>query len=156
MIPKFTLDRSLITTFCKFRLPRADRGALKTDQVPGVGTYEDRSRLIKKSSPKYKIRESLESELHRSLRKDQKPSPASYNPFSTSISNIRYTMQSRNDKDEIFQRNLTQKMRNSLNLARTRPGPGEYLLRSSIESHTNSIHSGNGSLVLGKQITYRL
>ncbi len=73
-----------------------------------------------------------ETQFERHLRKELRPGPSTYDPFKTSLSNIRFTMSSKNEVEEIINQTMTEQMRQSLRSLKRRPGPGEYnTLRSS-------------------------
>jgi len=118
-----------------FRLPKAKKEAIISPlSTPGPSHYKDQSPRTKRHNPSYRISIKTESEFEKFLRKEERPGPASYNPFRTSISNIKYTMPCKNDRDEILSRNLTKKMRKSIASLRMRPGPADYNASNAITS----------------------
>jgi len=88
-------------SFFLVRLPKSKKRFHLKNGNPGVGTYEDQSPRVKRKSPTYHIGQQLESKFDKSLRLYPNPSPAHYDAFKTSISNIKYSMPSKNDKIEI-------------------------------------------------------
>ena len=66
-----------------------------------MGSYEDQSPRVKRKAPTYQMGEKLESKFDKALRLYPNPSPAHYEAFRTSLSNISYTMPSKNDNAEI-------------------------------------------------------
>lgn len=105
--------------------------------------------------PSYVMGLKNETEFDRKLRKEKRPGPSNYNPFRTSLTNIGYTMQARNDPDEILYKNLTQDMRDSVQSLKISPGPADYKpMRSSFDhsetaSQTGFTHGGE----LAKNLT---
>jgi len=57
-----------------------------------------------------------DSDFEKILRKEceNRPGPANYTPFMTSLTNISYSMCGKNSKEEIHTKNLTNRMRDSI------------------------------------------
>ena len=89
-----------------------------------------------------------ESEFETMLRKEceNRPGPGNYDPFRTSLTNISYSICGKNSKEEIHTKNLTKKMRQSIDAVNKKPGPGEYtILQHSFDS-SDSLSTSRGFL----------
>lgn len=95
---------------------------------PGVGKYNEEISLLRKRSPSYKMGEKTHSEFERILRREceTRPGPANYTPFRSSLTNISYSMCGKNSKEEIHNKMLTNRMRDSIDALNRQPGPGDY------------------------------
>jgi hypothetical protein len=108
---------SIYHNFC-YRLSKAKReiGKKIANTSPGVGRYNDQSPTIKKRNPSYRMSLKTESDFEKILRKEcsSRPGPGNYDPFRTSLTNISYSICGKNSKEEIHTKNLTKKMRQSI------------------------------------------
>ena len=73
-------------------MAKASRNELFEKKLPGAGQYEDQSPSVKHKMPSFRMSLKTESLFDKKLRKDNFPGPANYNPYKTSLSNIKYSI----------------------------------------------------------------
>jgi hypothetical protein len=66
--------------------------------------------------------------------------PGAYDSFKTSLSNVSFTMLGKNNIEDIRNRNMTIKMKESIASLKESPGPHEYIItRSSYDSASSQV-----------------
>ena len=93
--------RSIDRKSPSYSLPKAIKKIThELNSTPGVGLYNDQSPTVKRRNPAFQVGLKTETDFQKFLRKEKRPGPANYDPFSTSLSKIGYTMGSKNDLNQ--------------------------------------------------------
>ena len=74
-------------------MPKAKKPQIADSSLPGVGTYDDQILKVKTKMPSFKMSIRTESFFEKKLREEQNyPGPGKYDPYKSSLSNIKYSI----------------------------------------------------------------